>query len=285
MVGSAAYGAAPYPVCGTAVVDGNSAEWVAGDFFANMYTAGNTKKPVLAKAHLRYQATTETMYVMVAQVDANKPLLVQSEEAYVKVGTPSPSTTAVSDQTNNDGTPPDWAWVGLGYAGTRDGHNTARAFEASFKIPQGTYRLNIHVNVWTSENETAAVEGRNIQLVIDCRDYGDLPDVGAGVGSGDYQTLSARGGANHLIVPNLRLGAAIDAEADGQPGAAAAGDDAAGGTTDDEDAINTLHLTDMLRGLTRQVNVSVFNFRTASRRREIMNGCGDLFRARQGYHP
>ena len=48
-------------------------------------------------------------------------------------------------------------------------------------------------------------------------DWGDLP--------ASYGTLAANNGANHRIVPGVYLGAALDAETNGQPNAAANGDD------------------------------------------------------------
>ena len=66
-------------------------------------------------------------------------------------------------------------------------------------------------------------------------DGGDAPEP--------YPTLAAAGGAVHSIVPDLYLGAGVDGERDGQPGAAALGDDAdLGGANpppnyDDEDGV------------------------------------------------
>jgi hypothetical protein len=60
-------------------------------------------------------------------------------------------------------------------------------------------------------------------------DYGDAPFP-------PYRTLIAHNGASHTIVPGLLLGAAIDAEIDGQPSATATGDDN-NGVPDDEDGV------------------------------------------------
>ncbi len=60
-------------------------------------------------------------------------------------------------------------------------------------------------------------------------DFGDAPDP-------TFPTLLASNGARHIIVDGLRLGANIDAEADGQPTAAHNGDDN-NGTPDDEDGV------------------------------------------------
>ncbi|MCB9854638.1 MAG: hypothetical protein H6818_03040 [Phycisphaerales bacterium] len=48
-------------------------------------------------------------------------------------------------------------------------------------------------------------------------DWGDLP--------APYPTLAANNGPNHLIVPNMALGAGVDSEPDGQPDPGAMGDD------------------------------------------------------------
>ena len=66
-------------------------------------------------------------------------------------------------------------------------------------------------------------------------DYGDLPDVAAGVGTEEYETLAANGGPSHQIVDGLFLGNLVDADSDGTPNAMALGDDNVG--IDDEDGI------------------------------------------------
>ena len=84
-------------------------------------------------------------------------------------------------------------------------------------------------------------------------DLGDLPN---GVGAGLYPTLRANNGARHEIVPNLRLGASVDAEGDGQPNIDATGDDLAAPQPDDEDGVtfDPLNL-----GSPGRANLSVFN--------------------------
>jgi hypothetical protein len=41
-------------------------------------------------------------------------------------------------------------------------------------------------------------------------DWGDAPDLGPGVGPGDYNTLAADNGPSHTIVDGLRMGANVD---------------------------------------------------------------------------
>jgi len=86
------------------------------------------------------------------------------------------------------------------------------------------------------------------------RDYGDLADTGVGTGPGNYQTLSSDSGPSHYRNTNLRLGATLDIEDDGQPNANASGDDDNG---DDEDGIATLPAFE--RGKSFTIPVSVFN--------------------------
>ncbi|HND54891.1 MAG TPA: GEVED domain-containing protein, partial [Pirellulaceae bacterium] len=69
-------------------------------------------------------------------------------------------------------------------------------------------------------------------------DFGDAPDVGAGVGRGDYVTLGAYGGPSHVIDATanvLYLGAGVDADDGAAQDAAAVGDDRQGSLADDED--------------------------------------------------
>ncbi len=87
-------------------------------------------------------------------------------------------------------------------------------------------------------------------------DFGDAPDTGSGVGSGNYNTTAADGGPSHTVVSTLFLGAQIDGEADSaQPSASAESDDLTG---DDEDGIDpsTLVLTE---GLAPGVTATVTN--------------------------
>ncbi len=65
-------------------------------------------------------------------------------------------------------------------------------------------------------------------------DLGDLPDPNNGTAADDYETLLSNNGPSHVIVDDLFLGVAVDAETDGQPDNDAFGDGA------DEDGI-TIH--------------------------------------------
>lgn len=75
-------------------------------------------------------------------------------------------------------------------------------------------------------------------------DYGDAPD--------SYGTLDTSGGASHTISEGIRLGATVDAEADGQASANATGDDL--DNLDDEDGV--LLPASLLIGLTGSLTVN-----------------------------
>ncbi len=82
-------------------------------------------------------------------------------------------------------------------------------------------------------------------------DFGDLPDSGVGTSSGNYQTTLSDNGPRHIIT-GLYLGAAVDAEQDGQPNGTASGDDASGSTPDDEDGVT---IPSLMAGTTATVTV------------------------------
>lgn len=91
-------------------------------------------------------------------------------------------------------------------------------------------------------------------------DLGDLPDAAAAIAAGNYRTLLRGVGDNgpqHRIVSGLQLGATVDNEVDGQPGAAANGDDTAG-APDDEDGITMADLN-LTTGLPASVRALVTN--------------------------
>ncbi len=86
-------------------------------------------------------------------------------------------------------------------------------------------------------------EVEDYQGLIRRADFGDLPDTGAGVGAGNYNTLAADNGAWHEVTntqSTVFLGASVDVDADGVSSVAANGDDLTG--TDDEDGLNPADL-------------------------------------------
>lgn len=84
-------------------------------------------------------------------------------------------------------------------------------------------------------------------MVEDELDWGDAPDV-------PYPTLAVSNGANHQISPGFFLGAAIDADPNGQQTPDASGDDNDGDPADDEDGV--LLLTQLIFNNPAQIQVT-----------------------------
>ena len=83
-------------------------------------------------------------------------------------------------------------------------------------------------------------------ITIEELDFGDAPDP-------TYPTLLASNGARHLIGGSLYLGAAVDADPDGQPSATANGDDT-DAQGDDEDGVAFTSM--LIRGQTANVQIT-----------------------------
>ena len=159
------------PTYDTAVVDGNTGEWDLGeDFFAHMYNAGKTDATwpgfkILSELYLRYDCVTGTLYVLVMAVD-DLPVLVEPDNAFVKIENTSPPPPNIKLVDGNDGAlpdPPDFDWVGLS-------DSTAQGWEACAELAEGSYsELNVHCNIeHDGESKTSAVANRAITLEIDC---------------------------------------------------------------------------------------------------------------------
>lgn len=165
-ISSAFAASPPVPTFGTATVDGDAGEWNlaedgSGDFFANMWRAGDSQKPnpsIDAKLYLRYDCENEILYALV--LGETGPVLELPDDNFIKLGN---STKLVDGTDNNDGTPPDFAWINL-----NDGE--AEGWEASVSLAEGTYNnLNVHAQIFADEEEqTAAVDGRAIDLEVLC---------------------------------------------------------------------------------------------------------------------
>jgi PKD repeat protein len=90
-------------------------------------------------------------------------------------------------------------------------------------------------------------------------DFGDVPD-NPPVGY-NYPTLLLSNGARHMIYTNIRLGALIDAEMNGQPNIPATGDDLA--TSDDEDGVAIVGKMYVGKPANVQVTASINGFLNA----------------------
>ena len=154
----------------TATVDGDPSEWnLVQDFFANMYRAGDPTKPLESKLYLRYDCLTHTMYVLVL-AEPGIPILVDGD-SWIAID--MISNKVVNDNSGDDGTPPDFAFVGVSFDGDP---NHAQGWEASFTIAPGMYEIIAHTNVFDSgggqTSGTTGFPGDGIPLVINCTPLG-----------------------------------------------------------------------------------------------------------------
>jgi hypothetical protein len=158
----------PEPTYGTADVDGDYSEWdLSNDFFAKMYRAADPDKQVESKLYLRYDCSSGTLYALVLAEPDVTILANLPDDSFIKLGN---STKLVDGNSGDNGTPPDFAWVG------RSG-NIASGWEASAQLAVGSYtNLNVHTQVNDGGQQTSAVEDRAIDLMIDCTGLASLGD-------------------------------------------------------------------------------------------------------------
>jgi hypothetical protein len=158
------HAAAPNPSEGSATVDGSTGDWsLSSDFFADMTGSGNPDLTVTAKLYLRYDCETEVLYALVLTQNGEKIRQDRTDEAYIRIDGSGKLISATHD---NDGTPPDFAWV--------DGDGKlAGGWEGSGSLAPGSYTLRAHVLIADDSEdgyrETDTV-GRDVPLVIECAD-------------------------------------------------------------------------------------------------------------------
>ena len=95
---------------------------------------------------------------------------------------------------------------------------------------------------------------RNAEVLLD---FGDAPDLGAGNGAGNYNTLLANNGPRHQIIDSLYFGYGVTSEGDAHQNADATGDDMAQGLQDDGLAVPLAPLS--ISASSYSLDVSVFN--------------------------
>jgi len=126
-------------------IDGNTGEWnLSTDFFTNMYRAGKPTKPLESKAYLRYDCATHTVYALIL-TEPGVPGLIDTSATTAWIAINAQNNKVVNEISDDDGTPPDFAWVDLGY----DGNPLhTRGYEASFPLPEGDYSIIVHIDVF-----------------------------------------------------------------------------------------------------------------------------------------
>lgn len=93
-------------------------------------------------------------------------------------------------------------------------------------------------------------------------DFGDAPDTSTGTGTGNYQTLLANGGPSHVIdatQTTLFMGARVDSDANGVPGARANGDDTTASPNDEDGLIEPAQDLALTIGTAATVRVRATN--------------------------
>lgn len=128
-----ALAAAPFPAAGSAVVDGDASEWTAADHFAAMKHDGSTK--VVGSLSLRYDCESGVLSALVLAADGVSFRADRPENAYVRIDGVG---KLVSGESGDDGTPPDFAWVGLDDI-------AALGYEASGVVAPGEHTIRVHV--------------------------------------------------------------------------------------------------------------------------------------------
>ncbi len=231
------------PLYSTAVpgitVDGQISEWnLSSDWAAEMHRAWNADKPYQSDLYLRYDCSTHTLFALVL-TRAGYPGL-KDANSWIKA-TDLGNSPQVSSASGDDGVPPDFAWVGVGFDGNAD---HVQGYEASFPLTPGAHSIKAHIEIEDGGQQTSGTP-TDVAVNYDCSsvpppppppppaplyDYGDAPD--------SFGTLLASSGARHQIVQGFYLGAGVDADSDGHPGTGAAGDDQA--ENGDEDGVQFL---------------------------------------------
>ncbi|MEM6316160.1 MAG: DUF11 domain-containing protein [Bacteroidota bacterium] len=123
----------------------------------------------------------------------------------------------------------------------------------TFTISPVTASIDYNV-LATDTASTCAIELTDMAAitVVDC-DFGDLVDTGIDTAANNYQTQLENGGPFHHIIPDLRLGATVDGEPNGQQSPLANGD------AGDEDGITFFSSLNIVPGGTIRLPLSVLN--------------------------
>jgi len=164
----------PQPTYGIANVDGDITEWVLNkDFFAGMYNGWNEDNTHEASVYLRYDVSSGVLYVLVL-TESGWTGIVSVDDSFVSISTSD--DRKINDQRVKgddiaDGDPPDFVYVGT-Y--TKNNVDYCEGFEASFKLPLGSWWIAAHMNVVELNDagvssvkpETAGTNDKTIPLVL-----------------------------------------------------------------------------------------------------------------------
>lgn len=161
--------AAPDVTYGTANVDGNAGEWdLNADFFASLHAGSNVAFPARADSYARYDCASSTLYVYVKARSGETIKTNEPNDHYIRINS---SGKLVSDLSGDDGTAPDFRFVGQ--AG-----NAASGWEASGILPPGSYDIRIFTKVTADDTDGYDAILRDTQIGTECR-----------TGTGDTRTI------------------------------------------------------------------------------------------------
>lgn len=143
------------------------------DFFANMYRAGDPAKPLESKLYLKYDCSTMTMYALVLCEPGVVGYIVQPDginpdttTAWIALNTSN--NKVVNEDADNNGIPPDFAWVERGYDGDL-WH--AQGYEASFPLVGDgtTHYIFVQIDVWDDGAQQTSRVINGLQVTVpDC---------------------------------------------------------------------------------------------------------------------
>ena len=147
------------------------------------------------------------------------------------------------------------------------GPNTTGTAEIEYIVPSIPTADSIGVRVRITSDEATvdafgqAPDGEVEDFLVERRgsEYGDLPDLTAGTGTNDFQTLEQNDGPRHgvPVTPLVYLGNLIDSDGDGQPNGDSSGDDDDTPQADDEDGV--IFLTPLVPGEDAALSLTAVN--------------------------
>ena len=225
---------------GTATADdGNGTDDEDGVTLLNTLTTASTTY----SASVNVTNTVGTPATLVGWIDFNRNGVFEATEA---------QSTTVADNTTGGTVTLTWSGTSAPNLLTAapPGNNSGNTY-ARFRISNGAL---------TTSTPTAILgrgEVEDYAITINPIDLGDAPDTAAGVGTGNYETLIANGGASHTIISTLKIGATTDTDSGLLQDINASVDDSTNtGSVDDEDGVTLGTLTTASTTYTATVNVT-----------------------------
>ncbi|HWJ62616.1 MAG TPA: hypothetical protein VNS19_11655 [Acidimicrobiales bacterium] len=162
---AASAAAPPQPTYASANVDGNPWEWNNFDTWGTLLS-NDPPYRIVGKVLLRYDCKTQVLYAYAKVSPGEIMQTADPAEAYLRLGQ---TGKLVSGQSGDDGTAPDFRWVG-------ESNGTAKGFEASAKVAPGSYPASFRVHAKLPDDsadgyETIDLDPRYSDLTIECKQH------------------------------------------------------------------------------------------------------------------